>query len=74
MKIIHIFQQRIRRNIKSAPEDREPPVIVRDGRKRSYGNEVTINGPCRIVYSPDKPLDCGARLWIETNADVDIAT
>ncbi len=27
-----------------------------------------INAPCKIVYQPDNPLDCGARLWIETLA------
>jgi hypothetical protein len=26
----------------------------------------------RVVYSPDKPLSCGARVWIETEADVEI--
>ena len=62
----------IRRNIKAAPADREPPIIIRDGRKRRYGNSVEIKGPCRLVYSPDTPLDCGARLWIETGAEVDV--
>ena len=70
MTIVHVYQQRIRRNIKAAPAEREPPIIVRDGRERRYGNAVEIKGPCRLVYSPDKPLDCGARLWIETEADV----
>lgn len=23
----------------------------------------------RVVYSPDKPLSCGARVWIETDTD-----
>jgi hypothetical protein len=31
---------------------------------------VLIDGPCRIVYSADKPLACGARVWIETHAGV----
>ncbi|WP_287265285.1 hypothetical protein [Moorena sp. SIO3A2] len=29
-----------------------------------------INGPCKIVYQPDHPLDSGARLWIETFCDI----
>lgn len=69
-RIVHVFQARIRANIKAAPEDRQPPVIVREGRARRYGNAVEIQGPCRIVYSPDAPLSCGARLWIETLAPV----
>jgi len=23
-----------------------------------------------VVYSPDKPLSCGARVWIETDTDI----
>ena len=69
-KIIHVYQQRIRQNIKLSTEDRLPPIIIREGNKRDYGTEILIDGPCKIVYSPDKPLDCGARLWIETESDV----
>jgi hypothetical protein len=65
VKILHVYQQRIRRNIKAPPAEREPPIIIRDGRARAYANAVEIRGPCRLVYSPDKPLSCGARLWIE---------
>jgi hypothetical protein len=72
MKIVHVYQQRIRSNIKADPADRQPPIIVRDGKKRAYANEIEITGPCRIVYSPDKPLDCGARLWIELANESDI--
>lgn len=70
--IIHVHQNRIRANIHRPPEEREPPIIVIRGGKRAYGNTVEINGPCRIVYSPDKPLACGARLWIcvESHNDV----
>jgi hypothetical protein len=28
----------------------------------------------RIVYSPDKPLDCGARVWIETYHEVEVTS
>ena len=27
------------------------------------GNEIA-----RVVYSPDKPLECGAKVWIETDS------
>lgn len=69
-KIIHVHQQRIRRNIGKAPEEREPPIIVIDGKARRYGSSIRINGPCEIVYSPDKPLACGARLWVSTESEV----
>jgi hypothetical protein len=25
-----------------------------------------------VIYSPDKPLSCGARVWVETNASVTV--
>lgn len=68
--ILHIHRQRIAQNIKASPSERQPPIIVRSGKQRTYGNTIEIDGPCRIVYSPDKPLDCGARVWIETESGV----
>ena len=68
--IVHVWQQRIRGNIHKPASERDPPLIMRAGKMRHYANEIEITGPCRIVYSPDKPLDCGARLWIETESDI----
>lgn len=34
--------------------------------------EIFVRGPCKIVYSPDKPLSCGAKVWIETEYDVEV--
>jgi len=27
-------------------------------------------GESEVIYSPDKPLDCGAQVWVETKAPV----
>lgn len=35
-------------------------------------NEVSVKGDSRVVYSPDKPLSCGARVWVETEGEVEI--
>jgi hypothetical protein len=43
---------------------------VKTYRSNEYAHEVVVHGPCRIRYSPDKPLPCGARVWIETDAAV----
>lgn len=32
--------------------------------------EVEILSPSKIIYSPDKPLSCGAHVWIETEDEV----
>ena len=51
----------------------EPAVSCRTGsRKASYGHEVEITGPCKIVYNPLKPLKCGATAYVVTDADVKV--
>lgn len=35
-----------------------------------YASEVAITGPATVVYRPDKPLSCGAKVWIETDSEV----
>lgn len=73
-KIVHVYQARIRGNIKKTAAEREPPLIIRSGKARAYANEIEITGPCRIVYRPDQPLSCGARLWIETDSHIEVLT
>jgi hypothetical protein len=67
-KRIHINQHVIRKNAKTG--EREPVITVKTSKSNNYGHEVRVEGPCTIVYSPDKPLSCGAKVWIETEADV----
>ena len=40
---------------------------VARGRKITYCNYVDIpdGAKARVMYSPDKPLACGAKAWIE---------
>ena len=40
--------------------------------KKKVSRFVVCNGATRIVYSPDKPLSCGAKVWIEALGDVTI--
>ena len=65
---IHVNQHKIRRNQKTG--EREPVLTVKTYKSNDYCHEVDIDGPCRVVYSPDKPLSCGARVWIETDSEV----
>ena len=67
--IIHVNQHRIRHNLKEGSQD--PVLTVKTYNSNIYAHEVDIRGPSKIVYSPDKPLSCGARVWIETDARVD---
>jgi hypothetical protein len=70
-KIIHINQHVIRSNSKTG--EREPVITVKTYKDNNYAHEVYVDGPCKIVYSPDKPLSCGAKVWIETQAEVEYA-
>lgn len=49
-------------------------ISVKRGRRNDYGHSVTIDGPSKIVYSPLKPLKCGAKVWLETLANVTLTT
>jgi len=69
IKRIHINQHTIRHNAKN-PDDLKPVVTVKTSRNNTKGFGVTINGPSKLVYSPDKPLACGAKVWIETREQV----
>ena len=66
--IIHVNQHVIKRNSKLG--ETNPVLTVKTYNSNTYANEVEIQGPSRLVYSPDKPLPCGARVWIETHAPV----
>ena len=68
MKRIHINQHVIRANKKNGTND--PVITVKDSKRNVYADRVEIGGPSTVIYSPDKPLSCGARVWIETTAPV----
>lgn len=70
MKIIHINRNIIQRNSKR--DEQEPVCRVEENGIVTYCMEVDIKGPSRMVYRPDKPRPCGAKLWIETNADIEL--
>lgn len=65
---IHVNQHNIRDNQKKGTA--LPVITVKKGKQNVYGHEVEVDGPSVVVYSPDKPLNCGARVWIETVSTV----
>lgn len=71
--IIHVNQHRIRSNHKMGRT--EPVLTVKTYNTNDYAHEAEIldaegNVAAKVVYSPNKPLSCGARVWIETMNDV----
>jgi len=68
--VIHVNQHKIKRNAKTG--ETEPVLTVKTYKSNIYASEVSIDGPSKVVYSPDKALSCGARVWIETESPVTI--
>ena len=69
-KRIHVNQHMIRANAKEGLDN--PIFTVKTYKENNYGHKVNILGPSKLVYSPDKPLSCGAKVWIETDSEVTI--
>jgi hypothetical protein len=68
IKRIHINQHVIRSNKRSGT--REAPITIKTYNANRQAHRVSIAGPSEVVYSPDRPLACGARVWVETRAPV----
>jgi hypothetical protein len=68
--IIHVNQHVIKKNRKDQVEN--PVLTVKTYKTNIYAHEVEIFGPSKIVYSSNKPLSCGAHVWLETHSEVKI--
>jgi len=68
-KRIHVNQHNIRANSKGADL---PVLTMKTSKGNIKCNRVDVHGPSTVVYSPDKPLACGAKVWIETDAEVTV--
>jgi hypothetical protein len=71
--VIHVNQHVIKANAKTG--DNDPVLTVKTYKSNDYAHQANIldaqgNVVARVVYSPDKPLSCGARVWIETENSV----
>ena len=71
-KYIHVNQHVIRANKKNNTNN--PVITIKQGKSNIYCHEVNILGPSRVVYGGnEKPLlSCGARVVIETEAEVEV--
>ena len=68
--IIHVNQHVIKANAKDGVDN--PVLTVKTYKSNTYAHEVAIKGDSKVVYSPDSPLSCGAKVWIETQAEVEV--
>lgn len=67
LKRLHVDQNRIKANLKDGTD--LPVVTVQAVGGPYKGHEAVIDGPSRLVYA-DHALSCGARVWVETTAEV----
>ena len=71
-KYIHVNQHKIRANKKHGTD--EPVITIKAGKTNTYCHAVEVLGSSTIRYGGnDKPiLSCGARVVIETEAELNI--
>lgn len=68
VKRLHVDQHRIKANLKDGGDR---PVVTVQAQGGPYkGHEAIINGPSKLVYT--EPLSCGARVYIVTEAEVEV--
>ena len=74
-KISHVNQHVIKSNSKKG--ENEPVLTCKTYKENRYASEVEIldkDGEvvAKVIYRPNNPLSCGAKVWIETNNDINI--
>jgi hypothetical protein len=67
--IVHVNQHVIKANRRH--DTYKPCLTVKTYKSNDYAHEAVLldeHGAevARVVYRPDKPLSCGAEVWIET--------
>lgn len=67
VKRIHVSQVNMRANRKDGGS--RPVFTIQTSKGPLYARHVEIVGASALV-NPEKPLKCGARIWIETRAEV----
>ena len=67
---IHVNQHVIKANAKYG--ENNPVFTIKQGGKNTYAYNVRVVGEMELVYSPHKPLSCGAKVWIETRGDIEL--
>ena len=68
--LIHVNQHKIRSNCKN--NSNEAVLTCKTYKSNTYAHEAVIYGQdgleaARVIYSPNKPLSCGAKVWIQTD-------
>ena len=65
---VHVNQHVIRANAKNG--ENNPVFTIKSRGKNTYAHSVKVVGEMELIYSPNKPLSCGAKVWIETKGEI----
>ena len=65
---VHVNQHVIRANAKNG--ENNPVFTIKSRGKNTYAHSVRVIGEMELVYAPDGPLSCGAKVWIETKGEI----
>lgn len=68
IKRIHVNQHTIKSNGKQGKF--EPTLSLVTSTGTIHGHGIEIEGTSEVIYRPEKPLSCGAHVWIETRSRV----
>jgi len=71
-QVIHVNQHNIKANAKGGSL---PVLTVKTYKDNQKGNEAILkdtNGKVvgKFIYSPDRPLPCGAKVWFEVDTSL----
>lgn len=69
LKRIHVNQHNVKANVKNGNEEL-PVFTIKTSKQNVLARRVKVTGEMELVYSPEKPLSCGARVWLETKDTV----
>lgn len=68
VKRLHVDRRIVAQNVKR--DENKPAITIQTSKGPIKAHTVWIRGPSLFKQSMDKPLSCGARLWVETHAEV----
>ncbi|HMA77552.1 MAG TPA: hypothetical protein VKP88_00230 [Candidatus Paceibacterota bacterium] len=72
--LVHVNQHNIKANHKGGDK---PVLTVKqyDNNRKTNSANVYLGDTLvgKFIYSPDKPLSCGATVWFETYCDVEVS-
>lgn len=69
LKRIHVNQHLIRENAKNGNQE-QPVFTIKTYNQNIRAHSLEIQGPSTMVYQPENPLSCGAKVWMETRSNV----